>query len=305
MVKVCIPDYPAGSFKGQKTPGFYMDGALSENLDIYARKISDDMQFLGICSSSTFEVRTGKSTLIQQIGSYYTDRVNFHNKTKITFNEKNIVFRSEDLIKRANELPKHSILILDEGDDLTEHHSSKIARELKRFFRKSGQLNLFIMLILPNFFELPKNYAISRSNFLINVKFFGEFSRGYFEFYSFNQKKWLYIRGKKNEDWSVASPSFKGRFIGLYTIDEALYRKMKDEDLKNQDEATKERKLTKSQILKRYRIGMITRFRKFLPEVETIKVIKVLGIANDTYYDDCSHIEEFPKENSTITKGNN
>ena len=47
-LKVCTKDFPLGSFKGQKTPGFSMSELLKENLDILAEKIVDDMQFVGI-----------------------------------------------------------------------------------------------------------------------------------------------------------------------------------------------------------------------------------------------------------------
>ena len=236
MTKVCTKQFPMGSFPRQKSDGFHMPEYLCENISIYAKKIADDMQFLGVLSSSTFEVRTGKSTLAQQIGSFYTEKVNELHNQNIKFTDKNIVFSYKELMDRAMELPPMSCLILDEGDDLAEHFASKIAKELRKFFRKSGQLNLFIIIIMPDFFELPKNYAITRSNFLIDVKFENDFERGFFEFYSFKKKKWLYIKGKKYQDWTVEEPSFKGRFLGLYTVDKEKYLKRKKEDLKKYDD---------------------------------------------------------------------
>jgi len=238
-MKVCKKQFPMGSFKGQKSDGFHIDGYLAENINIYSKKIREDMQFLGVISSSTFEVRTGKSTLAQQLGSYYTEKVNEYHNLDLKFDMKNIVFSYKDLIKRAFELPKCSCLVLDEGDDMAEHYASKVAKELRKFFRKSGQLNLFIIIIMPDYFELRSSYAISRSNFLIDVKFEGEFERGFFEFYSFTQKKWLYIKGKKYRDWTLVDCSFRGRFIGLYTVNKEEYLKAKDEDLKKWDEEEK------------------------------------------------------------------
>ncbi len=57
-----------GSFKGQRSPGKYIDAWLYQNLDMLAGKIVDDMTFLGIIYSSTLEVGTGKSVLATQIG---------------------------------------------------------------------------------------------------------------------------------------------------------------------------------------------------------------------------------------------
>jgi len=232
MVKVCQEQYPKGSYKGQNSDGYYMDGMLKQNIDMVADNIVKDMQFVALSCSSTLGVRTGKSTLMQQVGRYYTTRINEKNNLNIPFDIKNIVFRSQQLIDRALELPPYSCIILDEGDDLTSHSFSKTMTELKRFFRKCGQLNLFIILILPDYFELPKTFALGRSIFLLDVRFENKFERGYFRFFSFNQKKKLYIHGKRNFDYTVTKPSFIGRFPKLYTIDEEEYRKAKYEDLK-------------------------------------------------------------------------
>jgi len=59
-MKYCIDKYPMGSFPSQQTAGKYIDGYLYENLQPLAKKIVDDMTFLGIIYSSTLEVGTGK-----------------------------------------------------------------------------------------------------------------------------------------------------------------------------------------------------------------------------------------------------
>jgi len=238
MVRCCIKQFPKGSYEFQKDDGFAIDKTLALNIDVYAKKIVKDMQFLGICCSSS-GVRTGKSSLVSQIGAYYTEQVNKMHKLNLTFDVNNVVFKSEDLIKKAFEIPRYSCLILDEGDALVEHYASRIARDLRKFFRKSGQLNLFIILILPDFFELPQTYATSNSNFLVNVKFEGEFDRGFFEFFSFSQKKNLYLFGKKNRDWKAAPSSFDGKFPKLYAFDEKEYRERKLADLEESEDKEK------------------------------------------------------------------
>ncbi len=238
MAKVMIDDpmFKKGSYDGQKSDGLYLDGALVELMDIFSRKITDDMQFLGLFCSSTFGVRTGKSTLAQQMGYYFTSMVNKRHGLDLKFDHNNIVFKTDKLIEKAHKLPKYSVLILDEGDDLTEHSASEKSREIKKFLRKSGQLNLFIMFILPDFFEMPKTIAMQRSNFLIDVKFEDEFDRGYFEYYNFKDKKKLYARGKKFGDYDVQKATVpNGRFVNKYCVDEEKYRAMKLKDLKEQD----------------------------------------------------------------------
>ena len=228
-MKILIDKYPKGSFPKQKTPGKYMDGYLHENLKIPAKKIVDDMTFLGVCSSSTLEVGTGKSVLVQQIGEAWTELVNDMHGLDLTFDMKNIVFNPKDLIKRAFELPKHSCIILDEWEDA--HYWSELATTLRQFFRKCRQLNLFMLVIIPNFFQFPMPYAVSRSLFFIDVKFQGEFDRGYFSFYNFNRKKDLYIKGKKTHNYHVVKPNFYGRFPDGYAVPRDVYVAAKHKDM--------------------------------------------------------------------------
>lgn len=231
MVKVCEDLFPEGSYKGQKSAGFYMDGLLKDNIDILVESIGNDMQFLGLVCASTYGVRTGKSTIVQHVGTYFTNEVNKKYGCNNTFTNENIFFKSKKMIEFAQTCPKYSFLVLDEGDDLTEHAFSKVLKDLKKFLRKCGQLNLFIIVILPDFFEMPRGIAVSRSNFLIDVKFQGKFDRGYFDFYNFKAKKKLYLKGKKNNDYDVQEPNFSGRFIKLYTVDEKEYRAKKEKDI--------------------------------------------------------------------------
>jgi len=217
------------SFPKQRTPGRYMDGYLHENLKIPAKKIVDDMTFLGVCSSSTLEVGTGKSVLVQQIGEAYTELVNEQHGLNLTFDMKNIVFNPKDLIKRAFELPKYSCIIMDEWEDA--HYWSELAGTLRQFFRKCRQLNLFMLIIIPNFFQLPMPYAVSRSLFFVDVKFQGEFERGFFSFYNFKKKKTLYIKGKKTHDYNVVKPDFYGRFPDGYAVPREIYVAAKHKDM--------------------------------------------------------------------------
>ena len=261
MVKVCEKDFPMGSFKGQKSDGFYMEGYLKDNLDILAEKIADDQMFVILITGSG-NVRVGKSVLAQQVGYYLSHKVNELHKVKTEFTLKNITFKGDELQKKAFELPRYSVLDLDEGDDLVEHYWNKLSKDLRRFFRKAGQLNQFVILVLPDFFELPKAYAITRSTCLINVRFVGKFERGYFRFYNFERKKKLYLKGKKYADYSLVNSNFNGTFTNAYTIPEQEYRSKKQKDL--QDAEEKEEK-TPAQIIKETKIEI---FKKVYANLE-------------------------------------
>ncbi len=230
MVKVCLKDFPKGSLQGQQSDGFYMDGYIKENLDVMAERIVDDMQFVGVISGKG-TVRNGKSTFAQHQGYYFTHKVNQLHKLKNKFKMENVVFKADDLIEKAFSLPKYSVLILDEGDDLTAQYYSKLAIKLRRFFRKCGQLNLFFLLLIPDFFELPRAYAVTRSTYLINVMFMGKFERGFFEFYSGEKKRELYYKGRRYGDYNCVKANFKGRFPKPYLVDEKEYREKKRRDM--------------------------------------------------------------------------
>ena len=185
MTKVCIDDfkkedYPPGKLRSD---GFSIHEWLKENYDVCIKAVHKDLDFVFIVSGNGF-VRVGKSLVAMQGGYYITKAVNQMYGLKNTFNlEENYAYNANELIRKAMKLPKYSVIILDEGDDLEENYWSYLAKVLRRFFRKCGQKNLFIFMVVPDFFELKKAYAITRSIALINVKFEGEFERGNFQFF--------------------------------------------------------------------------------------------------------------------------
>lgn len=209
--------FPKGSFPKQQTDGAYLDGTLATNLDVYAKTIVKDMHFLLLISGND-SVGNGKSTLASHVGSYLTWKINQLHKTNNNFTSKNMVFNSKQLEDTSFKTPKYSVLVLDEGDDLTTNWMKETSQNLKRYFRKCRQLNQILILILPAFFELPKFYALSRSHALLNVKFLGNFDRGFFDFYGPKSKKLLYLKGKKEWNYSASKKDFDGRFFSSYTF---------------------------------------------------------------------------------------
>lgn len=238
-MKILLDKYPMGSLPNQKTAGRYIDEYLYDNMKILSKAIVQDNTFLGFCSSSTLEVGTGKSVFFQQIGEAWTDMVNKMHGLNLTFGINNILFRPKKLIEKAEalEFPKYSCVILDEWEDA--HYWSELGMTLRQFFRKCRQLNLFLLIICPNFFQIPMNYAISRSIFFIDVRFETNFERGFFSFYNFKKKKELYLKGKKTQDYSIVRPDFYGRFTDGYAVPRELYLKAKLDDLKEAETSKK------------------------------------------------------------------
>lgn len=257
MVKVCIEAYPLLSEKELKQkytkgysedkrrePGFYMHDNLKKQLDYYLLNVVDDWDFtILICGEG--EVRVGKSVLAMEIAAYWVSELKRRYNIVVPFNvNENFVFNGRDLIKKGNTLgqkAKYAPLIFDEaGADLEGAKAMRFTTQaVKDYLRECGQYNMLNILVLPEYFDLPKGIAISRSSCLINVYYIpdedGYFKRGYFKYYSRPQKKYLYILGKRYLDYSAAKEDFYGDFDKFYPIDELEYRAEKRRALKNRE----------------------------------------------------------------------
>jgi len=292
--------FPIGTFKGQQTAGAYIDGTLASNLDILAKKITNDMHFCGLVTGHD-GVRNGKTTVASQIGTYLTWKINQLHGTNLTFTDKNIVMQGKNLDKTSFENPQHSVIVLDEGDDLVTHGSKQLAVSLKRYFRKCGQLNQILILILPSFFELPKFFALNRTHFLIDTKFHGEFERGTYSFYSSRNKKLLYLKGKRDWNYEAYKHDFGGAFTGHYYFFpdlEGCVRRYKDKkryDLEHDDDENQ----TPQQIKKELTSQLFSKVYNNLDGVSVDKLSKAFGVCRKTGFTYLK--EQKQKENTTLS----
>lgn len=254
MARVCLDWFPKGWDKKQRKDGFYLENQLKAQLDILIKNIADDWDFTLIITGSG-EVRVGKSMIAMQIGAYWAYEVQRIYKKKTIFNvESNFVLDGRTLIKKGNELGQNypfSVLIYDEaGADLEgRKQMQQQTQDVIDFYRECGQYNLLNILVMPDYFDLPKGIALHRSIFLINVTYeadeSGKFIRGYFKFYSRRNKKFLYLKGKKELDYNAHPYNFQGRFYSFYPIDEVEYRELKRKALDSR--GTKRRNLFQTQ----------------------------------------------------------
>jgi hypothetical protein len=240
--RVCEKIYPAG-FSHNRKNGFYLEPNLKAQIDILIKNIKNDWDFT-IIVTGRGEVRVGKSVLAMQIAAYWVAEVNRIYNKKIPFNTDNFVFDGRKLIEQGNELgQKHpySPLIYDEaGADLAGTKMiNTMTQDVLDFYRECGQYNLLNVLVLPDFFDLPKALALTRSIFLLDVDYKpdseGIFQRGYFNFYSRPNKKNLYLKGKREQDYSAWYYDFHGRFLNFYPINEEDYRASKVKALKHRE----------------------------------------------------------------------
>lgn len=239
MVRVCENIYKKG-FSYNKKDGFYMEDILKSQLDILLKNIKNDWDFT-ILITGGGEVRVGKSVLAMQIGAYWTHMIKELFGKKVPFDMKtNFVFDGKKLIEVGNKLGQnysYPVLVYDEaGADLEGRKVMQtITQDVLDFFRECGQYNLLNIIVLPEFFDLPKGIALSRSILLLDVSYIaddeGIFQRGYFNFYSRPNKKQLFLRGKKELNYKAYPYDFHGRFYHFYPINEKEYRAAKQEAL--------------------------------------------------------------------------
>ena len=215
---------------------YYMDGTLKNNLDLLKKNIKKDWDFVIIISSSGIP-GAGKSMLAQQI-AYYLDP---------EFQIENMCMSAEQFHNKgkalANTGKKGVALVYDEakfGLDAKRAMES-MTKALLDFFAECRQLNAYLILVLPDYFDLKKEIALNRSVCLINCYCQGELERGYFSFYSRDKKKGLYVKGRKWLNYKIVSPDFRGRFTKFYTIPEQEYRKRKSEAMIEGQKKVKER----------------------------------------------------------------
>lgn len=241
-----------------------MDEMLMYQLDTLVYNVSSDWDFVIVISGDRM-VRVGKSVLAQSVAAYLAHRLNTF------FDLPNIFFDSQDMINFAQNAPKHSIIIYDEGREglAASKSSQKLQQDLLDYFAECGQLNHIFIVVIPDFFELKETMAVGRSEYLINVyrksvdlvsdmykdgveRPIVRFDRGYFEFFSRKKKQLLYdiAQSKHQKFYGLVKANFIGRFTNNYPIDEVAYKEKKRQALLRFNEKKKEIKATKLDVFR-------------------------------------------------------
>ena len=181
---------------------------------------------------------SGKSTLAKSIARYVCP----------WFNEKYIAFRDssgnsevvDGFIEITTNCPEYSSAVLDESFASlnTKVGMSPEFLRILNHIQIIRQKHLFMILCLPNFFDLSKSLAIFRSSHLFVTYANDEGDRGRFNAYGPREKSKLYIKGNRYMDYGCVQPNFHGRFTrNPMIIDEKVYEAMKIHHLKTQDQA--------------------------------------------------------------------
>ncbi len=197
---------------------YFIDNVIKEQLvNIKKEVIKKDRDFVLVIDG---DEGSGKSVLAQQIAK----------KLDPKFDLDNICFNADQFIKRLKESPKYTCIVLDEAYNAASSRGSltEVNRSMVGVATEMRQRNLFVIIVLPSFFDLDKYFALWRCKSLIHVYFAADGSRGRYIIFPKTSKKYLYLNGKKFYDYSKPkSPYPPCRFNNHYTVDEIEYRKKK------------------------------------------------------------------------------
>jgi len=166
--------------------------------------------------------RSGKSKLGRQLAKCLD----------ATFNIDRIAYTSTEFIHliRSTDRKCGQAVVLDEAYMSISSRSamSDVNKAMVGLATEMGQLNLFVIIILPSFFDLDKYFALWRTDTLLHVYFNKKGYRGQYRIYPFEDKLQLYVRGKKTYNYGIwNSPYPPCRFPNDEPINEEEYNQRK------------------------------------------------------------------------------
>jgi len=201
---------------GVTIKNYYMDGYLRANLDIAKTAILKDWDMTFLVDGTE---GAGKSVLAQQV-AFFCDE---------TFHIGRIAFTPKGLKNCILKATRYQAVVYDEAyTGLSSRGTmSAVNKALVSLLAEIRQKNLFVIVVMPTFFDLDRYVALWRSRALLHVYTGENFTRGYLAFYNSDRKKDLYVNGKKYYSYRIPKPNFVGKFTNFYTVDEQEYKELK------------------------------------------------------------------------------
>ena len=204
----------------------YLDKALYTTLEgVKKRVIDKNWDYVAIVGGIP---GSGKSSFVRGVGRFLDPN----------FNEDNYCFSAEEFVKKANEVPEYSCLILDESFESLNARvtQSKGFQKIINHLQLIRQRHLFIFLCLPNFFDLSKGIAVFRASHLFITYASNEGDRGKFMAFDRQNKRMLYVLGGRNMNYNAVRANFVGRYeLMPHIFSEENYERNKLHHLMSQD----------------------------------------------------------------------
>lgn len=225
-----------------------MDGYLHQNL-LVAKELLEkdwDMPFVvdGVEGG-------GKSVLAMQCCKFMDE----------TFDLDRICWKPEEFLEKIANAKNKTALMYDEayGGLSSRGSMTETNRVIVSTLAEIRQKNLFVIFVLPTFFDLDRNIALWRTRALIHVYTDDKLQRGRFMFFNYKKKITLFQMGKKFYDYRKPPADFIGRFTNKYVVNEDEYRTRKHKAL---IESAKYKKTYKGEVWARH-YGTLLRYLYF------------------------------------------
>lgn len=200
--------------------GVFIDDVFAKQIPIIMEKVlkKDEDKVL------LFDGRegSGKSVLAMQVAKALDPN----------FSIDKIAFSAEEFIKllKSPDRKKGDFILLDEAFNSASSRASLtyINRSMIGVATEMRQLNLFVGIVLPSFFDLDKYFALWRCETLFHVYKNKKGDRGQYVIFPFKKKMKLFLKGKKMYNYGcVKSPYPPCKFTKKYVINEDDYRAKK------------------------------------------------------------------------------
>jgi adenylate kinase family enzyme len=199
----------------------YIHEALAPNLQrVKVSVLTKGWDYVAVVSGLP---GVGKSTFAQQLAKFLDPN----------FESWQICFTAKEFRDKTSHGKKGQTFILDESfaDMNTSLHKDPEFIATINHLQLIRQRNLFLILVLPDFFSLSKNIAIFRASHLF-VAYSEDYSHGDVAVFDREAKRELYIKGKQFINYQAHPPNFRITFNKRWFCDEEDYIKRKDEHLK-------------------------------------------------------------------------
>lgn len=212
--------------------GFSFDTTLGSNLE-YLRSAVMRQDFDAAVLVDGNE-GSGKSVLGMQIAKFLDIDRELDLETQVCFTP-------QQFQKAVMTLRKGKAIVWDEArSGLNRRRSTQgVNLEITDMLSRCRARNLFMIIIMPSFYDMDMNVAIWRSRALVHVWYEWDKNnkeyplvRGFFRFYNEGGKKDLYtnkLLRLRYEYPHLPNESFDSRFVEHYVVNEGLYRQRKRE----------------------------------------------------------------------------
>lgn len=208
---------------------FWIHPYLKQNLDLLKKAIKHKWD--GIVIVDGME-GSGKTTLGASMCYYMA-----YNKAKkrSSFNIDSFAWSPRQIEKAIKEAKPGSSVLCDEFvlAGLSTDAMTEMQNILIKYFTLIRKKRLFICLVIPYFYLLRRYFALGRPRALIHLFTPDGIKRGFYRFYNYEQKRYLYFNGIKT--WSYPKDcdcSFIGesriKSLEELGIDDAEYNRRKD-----------------------------------------------------------------------------